>query len=94
MAMDDELIEQAIEAGAKPSPRPSISDWSLQTSLLADIFDRLGELTATLVGVNGGKPKLPRPSPRPLTGRERVEGRRTLARHHSLVAEVREAMKR
>lgn len=81
--VNDPEVAEAIADLPEPSEQwaPSVRDWGLTQQLLAQIVDRLSDLTAVTVQANGGKPAKPPRVPAPRTGideaRERVEKRRT-----------------
>lgn len=82
LAQDDELAQQEALASPESSTRDiPLSEFSPEVEALAAVVDRLGEVTATLVAVNGGKPSPPRPYPRPVTAWDRA---RAKARHEAL----------
>jgi hypothetical protein len=58
------------------------------------IKDRLGELIAALINVNGGKQKPPAPSRRPVTAADKARAAAARRQHESLVDEVKAAQER
>ena len=104
IADDDEAAERALEAEEKarregskpkPSPAPPLEAFSPEVQYLAMMVDRLGEVIQAVVSTVP-KAKVPkmRPLPRPETALDRARRRKSLQRHHDLVAEVEEAQQR
>lgn len=85
---DDEDLARALLGKPQSEYRPRISEWSPVVAELNNVVDRLGELTATLVAVNGGKPPRVRPRPRPYTAIDRVRWQMREQQHASLVARL------
>lgn len=95
LALDEELAEVDAESDAPAAAyRPRITEWSPTEQLLAAVFDRLGEVVATLVATAGGKPKLPQSWPRPETAMERVTRRRQAREYDDLLALVEQSKRR
>jgi hypothetical protein len=71
---------------------PPLRMWSQEAALLAEAIDAIRNVSATLVGVNGGKPSQPTPVARPTTELERAQKdavqNRKKARHDRLVARM------
>jgi len=93
MADDDELAESL--ADYKPGTSgPRVSEYTPTVARLDIIADRLADLTATTVKLQGGKATPPRPARRPETAMARVQRRRSEAKLGSLIAEVQAAQAR
>lgn len=86
VADDDELAENS------PPPRsgpPALRDWTPEVQYLVALYDRLGELIATVASANSTKRvKPPKPYPRPVTAYDRVRGRRRWKQHQWLVEQL------
>ncbi len=65
-----------------------MSEFSAEVELLSVIADRLAELTQTVAATAGAKPHRIKPMPRPQTAMDRVQKRRRLRKHQSLVARL------
>lgn len=94
--LDDPRVVEAVLSGSdqdRPPPRPALSEFTPELSMMTNMVDRLGELIAIMVKVNGGKSNVS-PMPRPLTGIDRARLRLEEQQHRDLVAEVVEAQKR
>lgn len=62
-----------------------LSEWSPEVAMMANAFDRLGNLMAVMIAVAGGKPPTITPHPRPITASQRLERQRQDADHDALV---------
>lgn len=96
IADDDEAAERALASGDEPtgSTAPPLEAFSPEVQYLAMGIDRIGELIAATIAAAGGKPPKVRPLPRPETAFDRAKRRKSLQRHHDLVAEVEQAQQR
>lgn len=93
MANDDELAESlGPQEGSDTGPR--LSEYTPEVARLDVLVDRLSELIAATIQLNGGKAPRVRPAKRPETAFSRAEKRRREQRIGSLIAEVEEAQKR
>ena len=92
---DPEVVEAVLAAGDqdRPPARPALSEFTPELSMLTNMVDRLSELIAIMVKVNGGKSSVT-PMPRPLTGIDRALLLREEQHHLDLVDEVRAAQER
>lgn len=97
IADDDEAAERALASGDEPtgSPAPPLEAFSPEVQYLAMVVDRLGEVIQAVISTVP-KAKVPkmRPLPRPETAFDRAKRRKSLQRHHDLVAEVEAAQAR
>lgn len=78
---DPEVAEQIVNhPDYDPTPKaspPSLTGYTQINYQLADISDGLKSLQATLVAVNGGKGKAPKPGLRPITAIEEAKKERS-----------------
>lgn len=88
---DEEYMTAILKKKKGPSigpSRPSMADWSLTNSMLAQLIDAVNKNTATIEGVNAPKgkpaPKV-EPYPRPATVTEKVERDLQKAAHEEMV---------
>lgn len=80
---DEEMLALAYPKGPptkvknkKPDP-PSLRDWSPEFQALTEIKDALVMQIHQTSAINGGRPKKPDPSPRPVTGLDKVKAKPT-----------------
>lgn len=88
---DEEYMTAILKRKKGPSigpSRPSMADWSLTNSMLAQLIDAVNKNTATIEGVNAPKgkpaPKV-EPYPRPATVTEKVERKLQREKHEEMV---------
>jgi hypothetical protein len=62
-----------------------LTEFGTTESLLADVFDRLGEVVAAVVASGGGTPPKVRPRPRPQTAEDRLAARFRIEQHERVV---------
>lgn len=79
-------LEQDNATDVGPTER--FSEWSPVRAALADINDRLQDLTRAVVAGNGGKPGTFKPTPRPESAAQRLKRARRIDSHRNLVARV------
>lgn len=84
---DDEEVAEQMDPDAPPRP-PSLTEFDPTTRALADLFDRVGTLTAALLSVHGQKPPRFPPYPRPRLAIDRLVSRRRWAKHRKLTARL------
>lgn len=65
-----------------------MSEYSPEFEMLANLYDRLGDLIQATIAAQGGKPPKVKPYPRPSTALDRVRERRRYDKHRRLVARV------
>ena len=94
MANDDELAESFSDQEPSKSSGPKLSEYTAEVARLDAILDRLTELIATTVRMNGGKAPRTRPATRPETAFTRAAQRRSEKKMSALFAEVEEAQQR
>jgi hypothetical protein len=94
MANDDELAESFSDQEPSKSSGPKLSEYTAEVARLDAILDRLTELIATTVRMNGGKAPRTRPATRPETAFTRAQQRRADKKMSALIAEVEEAQQR
>lgn len=83
LADDDELAENILsrqgseEEGPRRRP-PSLLEWSLQTELLAGLYEAVQRLTSITIAANSDKGNAPKvtPLPRPVTAMDRLRRKR------------------
>lgn len=83
--------EMAAElAFQEPTGRwsPPVNEWDLDTVLLAEVLDRLGEVVAATASLGGAKPKRRKPFPRPETEVDRVRRRVQQDAVNDLISEL------
>ena len=91
LTSDEEYMERVLEsksADDERSGRPSMADWSLTNSLLAQVIDAVNRNTATNRGIaQQGKGEPPRydPVPRPYTAADKVQHRINQRKHEEMV---------
>lgn len=89
VAQDDDLAEHNRHLIGEAGPRkPPVSEFGPAEELLAAIYDELAALRVTLLAVNGGKPREPKPWPRPETARERLRRRNGQADFLDIIAKA------
>lgn len=90
LTSDEEYMEMALRHRKESNgpPRPSMSEWSLTNSLLAQVIDAVHANTAVNRGIADPKRPMPRvdPVPRPYTAAEKVRYRMQQRRHEEMVA--------
>jgi len=78
MAQDDEIVDLTRDAPVREY-RPPITEFGTTEEILAGIHDLLGMLNTNFIVANSGKkkgkPKAPKPFPRPETARDRAKKR-------------------
>ncbi len=89
LSTDEEHMEALLrqKRGDDGPARPSMADWSLMNSQLAQLIDAANRNTATqqaIANPKGPKPRID-PSPRPATAAEKVERKLQKARHEEMV---------
>lgn len=98
MVDDDELIAQILKEqeqdDAPVSSTPPLEEFSPEGYQLANIQDRLAEISGLLVALGGGKPPRVRPVPRPRTAMDRAESRTQYNEYLGLVGEMAAARER
>ena len=94
MANDDELAESYSDQEPSKSSGPKLSEYTAEVARLDAILDRITELIATTVRMNGGKAPRIRPATRPETAFTRAQQRRADKKMSALIAEVEEAQQR
>lgn len=86
---DTELAEALLASDQEmPAPRRRMSEWSPEVEALAAVVDRLGEVVAVLVAVNGGKPGQLKPYLRPVTAADEVRARQAHQSHLRLLSKI------
>lgn len=77
LTQDDDLVAGLINRPeGQPPAAPPLTEFGPEVEALAGLFDRVGELINTVIGVNGGKPRAAKPYPRPVTAADRVRAQR------------------
>lgn len=100
IANDDEVAQRIMADTADtkkpspPDPGPRVSEYSPEVQRLDELIDKVTILTATVVGMLGGKARPGRPAQRPQTAFTRARQAQAAARHHSLLDEVADAQAR
>lgn len=93
---DPAVAEQVLAAHQENTGpgRPPLTDFTPEVAMLANVFDRMGEMVAWLTVLAGQKAANPQPAPRPVTGVDRARRRLEDAQHQALVDEVAQAQAR
>ena len=93
---DDDVAQQVLASKKPDAPDtgPRVSEYTPEVQRLDDLKDLIVNMTATIVAVAGGKPRPGRPSRRPETAFTRALKAQSMAKHHSLLAEVEQAQAR
>ncbi len=89
-AMLLEARDKAKKAG-QPDPgpsAPSLAIWSPEVDMLAKVVDGIGGVQAAVIASGGGKPKEPKPVPRPANAMETARLRRKQAEHEKMKARL------
>jgi hypothetical protein len=76
---DDELFAEQVLDADTPSSQGTrlMTEWTPETEMLTNIYDRLGEQIAVALAVGGAKkPARPKPMVRPKTAMDRVKRKR------------------
>lgn len=88
-AADEEFARAVLALPTSSAvPPPRWSEWTPERQALVDIFDRLGDLIATLVATSGGRAPTIRRHPRPITAVDRLRDQVRMEKHRELVARV------
>lgn len=93
LSQDEEYLEHAMRAqeknrtgGSATAPGPSMAEWNLTVSLLAQVVDAVNRNTEVTKAAAGGKPSQVRPVPRPTTAAERIGNRIQREAHEEMSA--------
>lgn len=79
MVLDNEADEPNVDY------HPPLVGWTPSLAALTDIKDILASQTQTIIGVNGGKAKKPKYSPRPQTAIEKLREKRSLENQTAII---------
>jgi len=96
MLSDPEYAQAIIDSQARAEaegrkiakPGPSLSTWTAEVGVLADIVDTLRGLQAAVVASSGGNPKDPVPYARPRTALDQARKLKEQADYDALVARM------